>query len=250
MKQKPIQHLSFRYGDEIIDFERVDKAINKATNNGKILIKVHPNCRVVVSAPSHVIDDDVMKATAKRSRWIYQQLRQFREQQAHITPRQYISGESHYYLGKQYQLKVLIQPNEKQGIKLRRGKIEISARQKDSQLVKKLLEEWYKARAKIVFAKRLDVVLEQTLWVKERPPFRILTMKTQWGSCSPKGLLTLNPYLVKAPTLCIDYVILHELCHIAEHNHSERFYQLLTQVMPEWEKIKTRLDSMVVKYID
>ena len=145
---------------------------------------------------------------------------------------------------------MLIQPNEKQGIKLLRGKIEISARQKDSQLVKKLLEEWYKARAKIVFAKRLDVVLEQTLWVKERPPFRILTMKTQWGSCSPKGLLTLNPYLVKTPTLCIDYVILHELCHIAEHNHSERFYQLLTQVMPEWEKIKTRLDSMVVKYID
>ena len=101
MKQKPIQHLSFRYGDEIIDFERVDKAINKATNNGKILIKVHPNCRVVVSAPRHVTDDDVMKATAKRSRWIYQQLRQFREQQAHITPRQYVSGESHYYLGKQ-----------------------------------------------------------------------------------------------------------------------------------------------------
>lgn len=246
MKQQPINRLSFRYGDEVIGFERVDKA----SNNSKILIKVHADCRVVVSAPSHVIDDDVIKATAKRSRWIYQQLRQFREQHAYITPRQYISGESHYYLGKQYQLKVLVQPNEKQGVKLLRGKIEVSVRQKDLQLVKKLLDDWYKARAKIVFAKRLDAVLEQALWVNKHPPFRILSMQTQWGSCSPKGLLTLNPYLVKAPTICIDYVILHELCHLVEHNHSERFYQLMTLVMPDWQKTKTRLDTMANQYVN
>ncbi|MNI90038.1 WLM domain protein [compost metagenome] len=69
-------------------------------------------------------------------------------------------------------------------------------------------------------------------------------MQTQWGSCSPKGRITLNPHLVKTPRECIDYVILHELCHIAEHNHSERFYRLLTQVMPNWEKVKARLDGM------
>ncbi len=63
-------------------------------------------------------------------------------------------------------------------------------------------------------------------------------MQTQWGSCSPNGRITLNPLLVKAPRECIDYVILHELCHIAEHNHSERFYRLLSQVMPKWEKTK------------
>ena len=73
---------------------------------------------------------------------------------------------------------MLVQPNEKQGVKLLRGKIEVSVRQQDSPTVKKLLDDWYKTRAKIIFAKRLDAMLEQALWVKERPPFRILTMQT------------------------------------------------------------------------
>lgn len=91
-------------------------------------------------------------------------------------------------------------------------------------------------------------MLEQALWVEERPPLRILTMQTQWGSCSLNGRITLNPHLVKAPRECIDYVILHELCHIAEHNHSERFYRLMGQVMPNWEEVKERLDGMVSKF--
>ncbi|MNG12944.1 WLM domain protein [compost metagenome] len=87
-------------------------------------------------------------------------------------------------------------------------------------------------------------MLDQAIWVTERPPLRILTMQTQWGSCSPNGRITLNPHLVKAPRECIDYVILHEFCHIAEHNHSEHFYRLMSQVMPGWEKTKGRLDGM------
>ena len=245
-QQYPATQLKFHYGDEVIEFERVAKQ----GNSSKVLIKVHPDCRVVVSAPNSATNSEVIAATQKRSRWITQQLRAFREQSEYIIPRRYVSGESHYYLGKQYQLKVIEDSRLPQGVKLLRGKIEVTVRHRSAEKVQQLLNVWYKARAKIVFAKRLDSVLEKTLWVTQRPEFRILTMQTQWGSCSPSGRLTLNPYLVKAPTDCIDYVILHELCHIAEHNHSERFYQLLTQVMPEWEKTKTRLDSMVVKYID
>ena len=74
-------------------------------------------------------------------------------------------------------------------------------------------------------------------------------MKTQWGSCSPSGALTLNPHLIKSPRECIDYVIFHELCHLAEHNHSDRFWRLLTQVMPNWEKVKTQLDGMAELYL-
>ena len=87
-------------------------------------------------------------------------------------------------------------------------------------------------------------MVPQTLWVSERPPIRLRVMQTQWGNCSAKGCLTLNPWLVKAPSDCIDYVLLHELCHVAEHNHSEAFYRLMGQVMPGWEKIKKRLDGM------
>lgn len=232
--------MSFIYGDERITFECIPRPLV----NGRILIKVHPDCRVVVSAPQDTDDQQVLNAVEKRGRWIYQQLRDFRKQLEYITPRQYISGESHYYLGKQYMLKVIVAPSEAQGVKMLRGKLEVTLRHKSAEKVLQLLTDWYKARAREVFAKRLNAMLEQALWVSDSPPLRILTMQTQWGSCSPNGRVTLNPNLVKAPRECIDYVILHELCHLAEHNHSERFYRLMGQVMPDWEKTKKRLDGM------
>lgn len=125
-----------------------------------------------------------------------------------------------------------------------RGKLEVSVRSRSAEKVRALLANWYKARAKEVFARRLNAMLDQAIWVTGRPALRILTMQTQWGSCSPHGRITLNQHLVKAPRECIDYVILHELCHIAEHNHSEHFYRLMSQVMPGWEKTKERLDGM------
>lgn len=232
--------MSFIYGDERITFECKPRPLV----NGRILIKVHPDCRVVVSAPQDTDDQQVLNAVEKRGRWIYQQLRDFRKQLEYITPRQYISGESHYYLGKQYMLKVIVAPSDTQGVKMLRGKLEVTLRYKSAEKVLQLLTDWYKTRAREVFAKRLSAMLEQALWVSDSPPLRILTMQTQWGSCSPNGRVTLNPNLVKAPRECIDYVILHELCHLAEHNHSERFYRLMGQVMPDWEKTKKRLDGI------
>ena len=232
--------LCFSYADEQICFERLPRSGNAS----KVLIKVLPDCRVQISAPETASDEEVIAAAKQRARWIYQQLREFGSRLEHVRPRQYISGESHYYLGKQYVLKVIENPDVKPSVKLLRGKIEVTVREKSAEKVSTLLADWYKMRAKEVFARRLDAMLEQALWVGEKPPLRILTMQTQWGSCSPAGRLTLNPHLVKSPRDCIDYVILHELCHLAEHNHSERFYRLMGQVMPNWEKVKSRLDGM------
>jgi hypothetical protein len=69
-------------------------------------------------------------------------------------------------------------------------------------------------------------------------------MQKQWGSCSPQGHILLNPHLVKAPRECIDYVIIHELCHLKEHNHSPEFYRLLCLQMPDWKQVKAKLDGM------
>ncbi|MBW2940540.1 M48 family metallopeptidase [Zhongshania aquimaris] len=237
--------MSFSYGDEQISFERV----LRHQGSSKALIKVYPDCRVVVSAHEDACNDDVLTAVKKRGRWIYEQLRDFRKQLEHITPRQYISGESHYYLGKQYQLKVIEDLSQAPGVKLLRGKLEVTIKQKSPEAVQKVLVDWYRVRAKEVFAKRLDAMLEQALWVNERPPMRIFSMKTQWGSCSPNGRLTLNPHLVKASRECIDYVILHELCHIAEHNHSERFYRMLAGVLPNYMKVKDILDAKVSEFV-
>ena len=69
-------------------------------------------------------------------------------------------------------------------------------------------------------------------------------MSTQWGSCSPQGAIYLNPSLIRAPRHCINYVVLHELCHLAEHNHSKRFYAMLDRHMPGWERAKAELDGL------
>lgn len=146
------QTMSFRYGDEQITFERVKRP--QAT--GKVLIKVHPDCRVVALAPEEADSETVLSAVKKRGRWIYEQLRDFRKLLEFTTPRQYISGESHYYLGKQYLLKVIEAPEQVQGVKLLRGKLEVTVRAKSTDKVKEQLADWYKARAKETFAKRLQ----------------------------------------------------------------------------------------------
>ncbi|MEN8170499.1 MAG: SprT family zinc-dependent metalloprotease [Pseudomonadota bacterium] len=235
------RRLFIQYGDHRIYFERV----SRTGNSSKVQIKVRPDQRVVAHAPEGESDETVLKAVKKRARWISNQLKEFAEQHEHVTPRKYVSGESHYYLGKQYILKVLVDPKAKQQVKLLRGKLEVTVRQQAPEKVRGLLNSWYREKAREVFQRRLEALLSQTLWVKDMPPTRLLAMKTQWGSCSPHGTLTLNPHLVKAPRQCIDYVLLHELCHIAEHNHSERFYRLMVQVMPEWGQVKERLDRMV-----
>ena len=238
--------LSIIYGDEVVDFE----VLESPSRTEKILIKVYADCRVVVSAPLNADDKTIIEAVKQRSRWIYKQLREFREQSRFITPRQYKSGESHFYLGKQYQLKVIHDDTKPKGVKLLRGRLEVNTLDTDIESIKSHLNEWYRSRAKVIFEIRLQRILEQALWVETQPDIRLMTMRTQWGNCSPSGVLTLNPHLVKAPTICIDYVILHELCHLVEHNHSERFYQLLNQVMPDWAKIKNQLDMMANKLIN
>lgn len=241
-----INKMSFYYGDEVIQFGISERL----GSSHRVLIKVYPDCVVEAKAPLNTPSDEILTAVKKRARWIYKQLRQFRLQSAFVLPRQYVSGETHYYLGRQYMLKVLVVPHQTQYVKLLRGKLEVSVRQKSAEKVRELLNDWYRVRAKELFCKRLAAMLAQTRWVVIAPTLRILTMKTQWGSCSPQGRLTLNPHLVKASRESIDYVILHELCHLAEHNHSERFYKLMRQVMPNWEIVKERLDKMAAIFLN
>ena len=161
-----------------------------------------------------------------------------------LDVRPLIVGGRNAYLGKRYVLKVIHHPSEAQSVKLLHGRLEVRTRSRDVCKVRALLDGWYRERAEAVFARRLSDCIAKVRWLKSNPGFRLLTMKTQWGSCSPKGELLLNPLLVKAPGHCVDYVIFHELCHLNEHNHSPRFYRLLSALVPNWESRKTELDDL------
>ncbi|MFW7269274.1 M48 family metallopeptidase [Gluconacetobacter sp. Hr-1-5] len=233
-------HRLLAYGGELI---RVD-VVPRARSGTTLRIKVHPDLTVQAVIPEGTSDADLEKALHQKTRWIWQKLRDFRAVQEHATPRAYVSGESHFYLGRRHLLKVHHQPDAPETVRMLRGRLEVSVQERQTLRILKLLELWYFARAQEVFRNRLSALLPTTLWVTTFPALKLQVMRTQWGNCSPGGTITLNPHLVKAPRGCIDYVILHELCHLKEHNHGPAFWALIARVMPDWERHKARLDGM------
>ncbi|WP_350585710.1 SprT family zinc-dependent metalloprotease [Pseudoalteromonas sp. RB2-MNA-CIBAN-0110] len=259
------EHGVFTYGNDTIRYDVIRKTKSSDTAKKvarKVIIKVHPDQRVVATVPHDASEDAIVDAMHKRARWIWQNINEFEKQKDKVLHKQYVSGETQFYLGKRYVLKVIVDAEQVPSVKLSRGKLNVTLKHEvskdialdsqDSRLVKikPLIDKWYQHKAKAIFHERLAELLPKTTWVTGIPSFRVMTMKKQWGSCSTKGNLMLNPHLVKAPKECIDYVILHELCHIAEHNHSERFWRLLTQVMPNWKEVKAKLDDMAEMYLN
>jgi len=231
---------TLQYGEAAIPY----RIFFSAKPQAKIIIEVLPHGAVHVNAPQTATLDAVKRAVQKRARWIHHHISAIRQRHAHVLPRQYISGESHYYLGRRYVLKVIKVEKEPPQVRLLRGQFQVCTASRQPEIIKALLHDWYRTHAEIVFARRLASILPQVHWRKDLPPWNLRPMKKQWGSCSPKGTLSLNPQLVKAPGECVDYVILHELCHLKEHNHSKQFYRLLGQLLPEWQGIKAKLDGM------
>ena len=231
---------TLQYGDERIPY-RVLFVSNCKT---KIKIDVLPTGTVYVLAPETTDLKNIKAAVNKRARWIYDHLCKIKRRHIHVLPREYVSGESHFYLGRRYVLKVIKVKNIEPHVKLYRGQLQVRTKSRNPESVKSLLNDWYKKHAEQVFSRRLDELASRISWLKSPPTWKMQVMKKQWGSCSPKGVLTLNPLLVKAPRECIDYVILHEFCHIKEHNHSPKYYKLLARLAPNWERTKTKLDRM------
>lgn len=233
--------LSFAYGDTTIRFSLRRQPERHAK---RVAIHVEPDGRVVVDAPEDASDALVLAAVKKRARWISRHLDDIRARRAHALPREYVSGEALSYLGRRYRLKVTVQRDVAAHARLHGGYIEIVSPRQDPAVLRAALEAWFRARAREVLAQRLVAVAAPLRWVKRPLPMRLQVMKVQWGSCSPAGRITLNPWLVKAPRECIDYVLLHELCHLQHHDHSAKFYTALDRHMPQWRAVKKRLDNL------
>jgi predicted metal-dependent hydrolase len=226
------------YGDQRIPYRVSFK------ENSIISIHVYSDGRVRVDAPVSAEPRQIKAAVLKRARWIHNHLQAIVDRASHVLPREYVSGESHLYLGRRYVLKVVKDAGAEPSVKLVRGYIRVISPRVDQTTIRSMLWEWYLSRARDVFQRRIENATSGLAWLRNTPRWKLLTMRRQWGSCSPKGRLNLNPHLIKAPSACIDYVILHELCHVQFHNHSRQYYRLLSKHMPNWERVKERLDGM------
>lgn len=228
------------YGDQRIKY----RVILSTDLSSKIRIHVHPNGTVEVEAPLNKEASEIGKAVYKRARWISHRLAEGDKVRQHSLAREYISGETHFYLGRRYQLKILETVDRKSSVAMKGSLLRIELPKADRAAIKRRLNAWYKQRASEYFSRRLNEISAKFSWLENKPPLKLVTMKKQWGSCSPTGSINLNPWLIRSPRECIDYVITHELCHLQEHNHSPRFYDLLDRQMPDWRRIKFKLDGM------
>lgn len=236
---RPLEYVA-RYGDRSFRYHLCYLPTYK---KAAIRVHVHPNGMVQVDAPDTAKLPEIKAAVQRRARWILKHLDDIAERHQDVRPRQWVSGESILYLGRRYVLKI-IQDTEQRKVtcKLIGGQLRVQGKELEPERIHKTVRQWYRERAQDVFQRRLELIVDTLPWLQTAPSWRMVEMQTQWGSCSSTGTVLLNPHLIKASSRAIDYVLLHELCHVAEHNHSPRFYGLLDRFMPEWRSVKEQLD--------
>ncbi|WP_288735183.1 SprT family zinc-dependent metalloprotease [uncultured Phocaeicola sp.] len=206
-------------------------------------ICVHPDGSVEVKAPVEAPLEQIRKHVHRRASWICKQQRYFSSFGIYTPERKYVSGESHLYLGRQYMLRII--DSERNEVHYKGNIIEIECRHRKD--ARALLLAWYRKRAEIKFEEYATPLIARFNRYQVKPSaIKLKDMATRWGSCTATGQILLNPRLVCAPRICIEYVIIHELCHLVHRNHTKDFYELLTQEMPDWKKWKMKLERLMI----
>lgn len=205
-------------------------------------ISVHPNLRVEVTAPCGTDLEAIREKVKKRASWIKKSQREFELYLPKQPPRRFIAGETHRYLGRQYRLKLLDGSDDT--VKCYQGCLWVtSCKGISPDQIENLIEFWYRERAKAIFNQSLAKYVPRILGVSEHHNGMIIRkMKYRWGSCTKSGKIILNLELIKAPKDCIEYVVVHELCHLIEHNHGSRFWKLVEKAMPEYLAVRHKLN--------
>lgn len=205
-----------------------------------LTLVVHPDASLTLKCPIKADEDKINIFLKKKWLWLNKQLKFFDKYKKINYKKEYVSGESFLYLGRQYQLNV--RKSAIDYVVLQNGKLLVYTKGsvRDGNKNRKLINKWYKQKMVLVFRERL-AVLSPKFGLDFMPEFTIKKMDKRWGSFV-RGALILNPRLIYASKDCIDYVIAHELCHFKHIKHDKAFYKLLSKKMPEWEKLKEKLE--------
>ncbi|WP_394906714.1 M48 family metallopeptidase [uncultured Mesonia sp.] len=228
---------SIQYGTKEIFYEL------QRSKRKTLAIEVHPDSSVHIIAPEDSSVKDIDLKVEKRASWIIKQQQYFEQFLPRTPERQYISGETHFYLGKSYLLKVIA--GNKNQVKLKAGRLQVTCKETTNQeLVKKLLAKWYYEHAEKKFNKiAIDAFAKFKEYDIKMPTIEIRRMAKRWGSCNTIDKVTINPEIIKASSKCIEYVLIHEMCHLVIPKHNKEFYNVLTSIMPNWKKWKDKLEN-------
>jgi len=218
-------------------------------NIKNIHLSVYPPLgKVKISAPERMDLDTIRVFAISKLSWIKKQQEIFKNQERE-TPREYLTRESHYFRGKRYLLKV-IEREARPKVILRHSKIELYIRPNATiEKKRQVLDEWYRAELKEMVPKMIEQ-WEKKIGVKSNA-FGIKKMRTKWGSCNTEAKrIWLNLELAKKPAECLEYIIVHELVHLLERSHNDRFVKYMNEFMPKWRFYKEELNRLPLGHLD
>jgi predicted metal-dependent hydrolase len=231
-----IQRRALRSGSTEIAYEvrRSPRA------RSRITVKVQPDCSVVVTAPRWASLANIHEVVAGYAEWIEKRLAIYRADGPPYRP-EYRQGAPHFFLGESYALELM--PATSRGTALCAPRLRVQAPELGGDAVRELLRRWYRQQAQQCFSERLERMVPTLPWVDGVPDWKLRRMRTQWGSCSSRGDLSFNTHLVKAPLAQVDYVLLHELCHLKHMDHGTGFQRLMDAHMPDWRDRRRELNA-------
>jgi predicted metal-dependent hydrolase len=208
-----------------------------------------PNGRVRVAAPLRVSDDAVRLAVIGKLGWIKRQQARFKAQ-ARQSDREMVSGESHYYLGRRYRLRVVERNGPSRVVLRNRNTLELHMRGEYSAKKRaQVLLSWYRERLRELVPP-LMAKWEAILDIRAAA-FGIRKMKTKWGTCTVTARrIWLNLELAKKPGKCLEYIVVHELVHLIERHHNESFIALLDRYLPHWRHHRKILNEAPLGHAD
>ncbi|SKC49485.1 M48 family metallopeptidase [Paraburkholderia hospita] len=208
-----------------------------------------PNGRVRVAAPLSVSDDAVRLAVIGKLGWIRRQREKF-EAQPRQSKREMVSGESHFFQGHRYRIRVVYQDGPATVVLRNMRTMEIKVRPGTSAEQRlKVIERWYRDQLKAIILGLLEKW--QSLLGVKVAHWGIKKMKTKWGSCNvDASRIWLNLELAKKPVQCLEYVLVHEMVHLMERHHNDRFTALMDRYLPQWRMVRDELNRAPLGHED
>ncbi len=207
-----------------------------------------PNGRVMIAAPLRMDVETIRIFAISKLGWIKRQQTKLRNQERE-APREYISRESHYYLGVRYLLKV-VERDSKPSVAIKHDNLILQVKpDTNAEQRQILLQEWYRAQLKALVPHYI-AKWEKIMGVQVSE-FGIKKMKTKWGTCNTAAKrIWINLELAKKPLECLEYIVVHEMVHLLERSHNARFIAYMNQFLPQWRNLKEELNRLPVSHLN
>ncbi|MEA4962915.1 M48 family metallopeptidase [Lutispora sp.] len=223
--------LSFEYGTQTIEFE-VEYKKRKTLG-----IRIAPPGVINIKAPVGVGEDRVLEIVKSKAKWIVQKLSEIKHLEGQKRNRQYVDGESFLYAGADYLLQIIYDEAYRKPVaKLENCSLCVYTGAKGEELIKSALTDWYKDKAKEKICERIEYY--QPFFKITPAQIKVKEQKKRWGSCTSKRVLLFNWRIIMAPLNVMDYIIVHEMCHLIHMDHSKNFWSLVKSILPDYEERK------------